>query len=109
MLPHIDGSFTFFGDVAQQIYGSRLSWRDSGINTDKIWRFNVNYRNPSTITSFAKDITKSEYWLKDEDIGRCNGTNCRGTKTYTLSNFSERSMRKNGLLIVLSLLVKHLL
>ena len=26
----------FFGDVAQQIYGSRLSWRDSGINTDKI-------------------------------------------------------------------------
>lgn len=33
------GSFTFFGDVAQQIYGSRLSWRDLGVDTNKIWRF----------------------------------------------------------------------
>jgi superfamily I DNA/RNA helicase len=65
-----NGSFTFFGDVAQQIYGSRLSWRDSGINiTDnKIWRFDKNYRNPSTISDFAKDITDSIYWLKDKDM-----------------------------------------
>ena len=27
-----DGSLTYFGDVAQQIYGSRLSWRDAGLN-----------------------------------------------------------------------------
>jgi superfamily I DNA/RNA helicase len=62
------GSFTFFGDVAQQIYGSRLSWRDSGINTDKIWRFDINYRNPKAITDFAKDITESEYWQQDGDM-----------------------------------------
>lgn len=61
------GSFTFFGDVAQQIYGSRLSWRDSGINAEKIWRFGVNYRNPATITAFASDITKSDYWLPKGD------------------------------------------
>lgn len=65
-----NGSFSFFGDVAQQIYGSRLSWRDSGINiTDnKILRFDKNYRNPSTIIDFAKDITYSEYWKKDNDM-----------------------------------------
>lgn len=61
------GSFTFFGDVAQQIYGSRLSWRDSGINIDKIWKFEVNYRNPSTIIAFASDIMKSQYWKQDAD------------------------------------------
>jgi superfamily I DNA/RNA helicase len=64
----VGGSFTFFGDVAQQIYGSRLSWRDSGINTEKIWRFDINYRNPAVITEFAKDITKSEYWQQDVDM-----------------------------------------
>lgn len=65
-----NGSFSFFGDVAQQIYGSRLSWRDSGINiTDnKIWRFDKNYRNPATISAFAKDITDSVYWKKDKDM-----------------------------------------
>ncbi|WP_314047873.1 3'-5' exonuclease [Selenomonas noxia] len=62
------GSFTFLGDVAQQIYGSRLSWRDSGINVDKVWRFSVNYRNPAAIISFAKDIIKSKYWQKSSDM-----------------------------------------
>ncbi len=62
------GSFTFFGDVAQQIYGSRLSWRDSGLQTNKIWRFDMNYRNPNTITEFATEITHSKYWHKDRDM-----------------------------------------
>ena len=62
------GSFTFFGDVAQQIYGSRLSWRDSGIDINKIWRFDVNYRNPATITAFAKAITQIKYWRQDGDM-----------------------------------------
>lgn len=62
------GSFTFFGDVAQQIYGSRLSWRHSGINADKIWRFEANYRNPAIITNFANDITRSKYWQQNSDM-----------------------------------------
>ena len=63
------GSFTFFGDVAQQIYGSRLSWRDSGIHVDnKIWRFDMNYRNPAAIIDFAKGITKSVYWRQNNDM-----------------------------------------
>ena len=63
-----DGSFTFFGDVAQQIYGSRLSWRDSGISTSKIWRFDINYRNPVSISKFAKAITKNKFWRDDSDM-----------------------------------------
>jgi len=65
-----NGSFTFFGDVAQQIYGARLSWRDSGINIrdNKVWRFDKNYRNPTTIVEFASDITKSVFWDKSDDM-----------------------------------------
>lgn len=65
-----NGSFTFFGDVAQQIYGARLSWRDSGIHIhdSKVWRFDKNYRNPATIVNFASDITKSTYWDKSDDM-----------------------------------------
>lgn len=63
-----DGSFTFFGDVAQQIYGSRLSWRDSGIDVNKVWKFDINYRNPASITAFAKAITKNKYWHNDRDM-----------------------------------------
>jgi superfamily I DNA/RNA helicase len=84
------GSFTFFGDVSQQIYGSRLSWRDSGISTDKIWRFDVNYRNPITITSFAKDITTSEYWKQDGDMIEASPQVAEGPKPI-LVKFSSKS------------------
>lgn len=57
-----NGSFTFFGDVAQQIYGNALSWKASGISTQKIWRFENNYRNPREIALFAQDITKHNQW-----------------------------------------------
>ena len=83
------GSFTFFGDVAQQIYGSRLSWRDSGINADKVWRFNVNYRNPATITAFAKDITESEYWRQDGDMVEATAQIAEGPKPI-LVKFSNK-------------------
>lgn len=74
------GSFTFFGDVAQQIYGSRLSWRDSGITTNKIWRFNVNYRNPESITAFATAITEMKYWRQDRDMVEATSQIAKGPK-----------------------------
>ncbi len=66
----VNGSFTFFGDVSQQIYGSRLSWRNAGINVkdNPIWRFDANYRNPASVISFAKDITDMNIWQKDADM-----------------------------------------
>jgi superfamily I DNA/RNA helicase len=83
------GSFTFFGDVAQQIYGSRLSWRDSGVDASKIWRFDVNYRNPETITAFAKDITRSEYWQQDGDMVEATAKIAKGPKPI-LVKFSSK-------------------
>jgi superfamily I DNA/RNA helicase len=83
------GSFTFFGDVAQQIYGSRLSWRDSGVDTNKIWRFDVNYRNPATITAFAKAITENEYWRQDGDMVEATAQIAEGPKPI-LVKFSSK-------------------
>lgn len=64
-----NGSFIFFGDVNQQIYGSRLSWRDAGISIDKsrIWKFSNNFRNSKEIALFAAALTASEYWQVSED------------------------------------------
>lgn len=63
------GSLIFFGDVNQQIYGSRLSWRDAGIkiNQSTIWKFKDNFRNSNEISAFASALTESEYWQKSED------------------------------------------
>lgn len=57
-----DGSFTFFGDIAQQIYGNSLSWKASGIEIKKIWKFEYNYRNPKEIALFAQDVLKHPKW-----------------------------------------------
>lgn len=83
------GSFTFFGDVAQQIYGSRLSWRDSGITTNKIWRFDVNYRNPESIAAFATAITETKYWRQDRDMVEATSQIAEGPKPI-LVEFSSR-------------------
>ncbi|MCL2284069.1 MAG: AAA family ATPase [Fibromonadales bacterium] len=88
------GSFTFFGDVAQQIYGSRLSWRHSEINADKIWRFDVNYRNPPTITAFANDITKNEYWQQNEDMVVATNQVAEGPKPV-LIKFDNKESEMN--------------
>lgn len=88
------GSFTFFGDVAQQIYGSRLSWRHSGIDVNKIWKFEMNYRNPATIVEFAKAITQNEYWKQDADMVEASINIAEGPKPI-LVEFSNRQREMN--------------
>ncbi len=83
------GSFIFFGDTAQQIYGSRLSWRDAGITVSNIWRFDKNYRNPSTITAFAHDLMSTQYWEKDDDIIAPSPVTASGPKPVMIS-FSDQ-------------------
>ena len=87
------GSLTFFGDVAQQIYGSRLSWRDSGIRTSKIWRFDANYRNPESIVEFSKTIMKNPYWRQDTDMVESKFQIAKGPKPI-LIHFSEKLHEK---------------
>ena len=63
-----NGSLTFFGDVAQQIYGSRLTWKDAGLKPTKVWQFQENYRNTREIAELALELTKSEYFKDETDL-----------------------------------------
>ncbi|NMA49767.1 MAG: AAA family ATPase [Tissierellia bacterium] len=65
-----DGSITFFGDVAQQIYGGRISWRSAGLNVKKgeIWEFDQNYRNSKEIAELAIAISSLPFFDKNVDL-----------------------------------------
>jgi superfamily I DNA/RNA helicase len=63
-----DGSLTFFGDVAQQIYGHRMSWRDAGLNIDKVWEFKENYRNTKQIAKLGLAISQMPYFQGVADL-----------------------------------------
>ena len=63
-----DGSLTFFGDMAQQIYGNRMSWRDAGINVQRVWKFEENYRNTRQIARLALAIADMPSFSDDPDL-----------------------------------------
>lgn len=65
-----DGSLTFMGDVAQQIYGNRISWHDAGLSVErkKIWRFDRNYRNSKEIAKLAIAVSKMPYFINEADL-----------------------------------------
>ena len=63
------GSLTFFGDVAQQIYGQRLSWRSAGINLSApVIEFTENYRNTREIARLALAISRMPFFIGDPDL-----------------------------------------
>lgn len=77
------GSITFFGDMAQQIYGSRISWRSAGLNPPKIWYFQENYRNTRQIAQLGlaiSELNSSKEVLKSSTEARA----------FSESLFSER-------------------
>lgn len=63
-----DGSLTFFGDVAQQIYGQRMSWRSAGLKIQKVWEFKENYRNTKEIAQLGLAISKMAYFSGIPDL-----------------------------------------
>jgi superfamily I DNA/RNA helicase len=63
-----DGSLTFFGDAAQQIYGRGLSWRSAGLNVRQIIRFKRNYRNSPEIASLGLAIAAMPYFQDVPDM-----------------------------------------
>jgi len=63
-----DGSVTFFGDVAQQIYGPRTSWRSAGLNITSVWEFKDNFRNTKQIARLALAISRTPYFRDVPDI-----------------------------------------
>ena len=64
---HDGGSLTFFGDIAQQIYGHRMSWRNAGLTTNRIWRFQENYRNTKQIARLALELA-ALHFHDDRDL-----------------------------------------
>lgn len=63
-----DGSLTFFGDVAQQIYGQRMSWRSSGLYIPQQWFFKENYRNTKQISQLGLAISQMPYFNGIPDL-----------------------------------------
>ena len=63
-----DGSLTFFGDIAQQIYGYRTSWRSAGFIVPKLWRFEENYRNTKQIAQLALALADMPDFPVDPDL-----------------------------------------
>lgn len=65
-----DGSLTFFGDMAQQIYGNKISWRSAGLDVQDhdIWKFEQNYRNTKQIAQLALAIAKSSHYRGIVDL-----------------------------------------
>lgn len=63
-----NGSLTFFGDVAQQIYGHRTSWRFAGLSISQAWQFKENYRNTKQIARLGLAISKMPYFADVADM-----------------------------------------
>ena len=63
-----EGSLTFFGDIAQQIYGHRMSWRSAGLEVRDVWRFRENYRNTRQISRLALALAAMPSFPDDPDL-----------------------------------------
>jgi superfamily I DNA/RNA helicase len=63
-----EGSLTFFGDMAQQIYGRRMSWKSAGLSVSKIWEFKENYRNTKQVAALGLAISRMPYFKETPDL-----------------------------------------
>lgn len=73
-----DGSLTFFGDMAQQIYGNRISWRTAGLQPTKIYEFQENYRNSREIAALAIAMTQTPAFRGVSDLVMPNQVHAEG-------------------------------
>ncbi len=87
-VPH-DGSLTFFGDVAQQIYGHRMSWRSAGLRPQQVWPFEENYRNTAEIAALGLAISRMPYYSGAADMVAPRMPRAEGPKP-TLVSFTSR-------------------
>ncbi len=83
-----EGGVTAFLDMAQQIYGIRLSWKSLGLNVRNVWRFEENYRNTKEIVLFAHAV-KEHLGLSDEDLVLPSDKRAEGAKPLVIKASSE--------------------
>lgn len=93
VVPH-DGSLTFFGDIAQQIYGHRMSWRSAGLNASKIWRFQENYRNTKQIARLALALPAMPHFRNDPDLVEPAAPAADGPRPVLMHRPSESAERE---------------
>ena len=89
-----DGSLTFFGDIAQQIYGHRMSWRSAGLNASKIWRFQENYRNTKQIARLALALPGMPHFRNDPDLVEPAAPAAYGPRPVLVHRPSESAERE---------------
>jgi len=75
-----NGSLTFFGDMAQQIYGNKMSWRSAGLTVSKVWEFKENYRNTRQVAALALAIAKMRYFAATPDLVSPNAPTADGPR-----------------------------
>ncbi|NUV43327.1 3'-5' exonuclease [Streptomyces sp. CAI-24] len=63
-----EGSVTFFGDYAQQIYGQGMSWRTCGLNVRQVEQFRDNYRNSTAIAEVAIALSSMPFFGSTDDL-----------------------------------------
>lgn len=109
-----DGSLSFFGDVAQQIYGQRMSWRSAGLNIPQQWFFKENYRNTKQIAQLGLAISRMPFFHDIPDLveptsPRADGAlptlvKCRGRKDQM--KIALRAARSAAKTLSVAILVK---
>ncbi|MEV7545592.1 3'-5' exonuclease [Streptomyces sp. NPDC089915] len=63
-----EGSVTFFGDYAQQIYGQGMSWRACGLKVARVEMFKDNYRNSTAIAEFAIALSRLPFFGRTDEL-----------------------------------------
>lgn len=84
-----DGSLTFFGDYAQQIYGSRMSWRSLGLRVPSVVEFAHNYRNSRQVARLAQAVSEMPHFRDDVDLVQPTGSAADGPKPTILETTSK--------------------
>jgi superfamily I DNA/RNA helicase len=76
-----DGSVTFFGDYAQQIYGQRFSWRSVGLSVPRgAIEFIDNYRNTAEVARLAIAMSSMDYFSDEPDLVEPTAPTASGPK-----------------------------
>ena len=89
-----DGSLTFFGDLAQQIYGHRMSWRSAGLKPKRVWKFKDNYRNTKQIARLALSLAEMPHFPDVPDLVEPLAPTADGPLPALVRRSSEGSERK---------------
>lgn len=86
-----DGSVTFFGDYAQQIYGQRVSWKSFGLKVRDVYEFKENYRNTAEIARLALAMSQMAHFRDSPDLVEPNNPTAAGPRPALIQCADRRS------------------